>query len=45
MLEHAFPGYKAKVSAKKFANYLLDFLLNGSKFYNGKVLQVSLSTP
>jgi len=45
MLENAFPGYKAKVSAKNFANYLLDFLLNGSKFYNGKVLQVSLSTP
>ena len=45
MLENAFPGYKAKVSAKKFASYLLDFLLNGSKFYNGKVLQVSLSTP
>ena len=45
MLENAFPGYKAKISAKKFANYLLDFLLNGSKFYNGKVLQVSLSTP
>ena len=45
MLENAFPGYKAKVSAKKFANYLLDFLLNGSKFYNGKVLQISLSTP
>ena len=45
MLENAFPGYKAKVSAKKFANYLLDFLLNGNKFYNGKVLQVSLSTP
>ena len=45
MLENAFPGYQAKVSAKKFANYLLDFLLNGSKFYNGKVLPVSLSTP
>ena len=45
MLEKAFPGYQAKVSAKKFANYLLDFLLNGSKFYNGKVLQVSLSSP
>ena len=45
MLENAFPGYKAKVSAKIFANYLLDFLLNGNKFYNGKVLQVSLSTP
>ena len=45
MLENAFPGYKAKVSAKNFANYLLDFLLNGNKFYNGKVLQVSLSTP
>ena len=45
MLENAFPGYKAKVSAKKFANYLLEFLLNGNKFYNGKVLSVSLSTP
>ena len=45
MLEKAFPGYQAKVSAKKFANYLLEFLLNGNKFYNGKVLSVSLSTP
>ena len=45
MLEKAFPGYQAKISAKKFANYLLEFLLNGNKFYNGKVLSVSLSTP
>jgi len=45
MLEEAFPGYKAPVSAKDMANYIADFSLNGQKFYNGKILQVSNSTP
>jgi len=45
MLEEAFPGYKAPVSAKEMAQYIADFSLNGQKFYNGKILQVSNSTP
>ena len=45
MLEEAFPGYIAPLSAKEMANYIYDFSLTGNKFYNGKVLQVSSSTP
>lgn len=45
MLEEAFPGYKAPLTAKEMANYIFDFALNGNKFYNGKLLQVSNSTP
>lgn len=45
MLAEAFPGYKAPTSAKEMANYIFDFALHGNKFYNGKLLQVSSSTP
>jgi len=45
MLEEAFPGYKASTSALEMANYIFDFSLNGQKYYNGKLLQVSNSTP
>lgn len=45
MLQEAFPGYEAPLSAKEMANYIYDFSLTGNKFYNGKVLQVSSSTP
>ncbi len=45
MLEEAFPGYQAPLEAKEMALYIKDFSLNGNKFYNGKVLEVSSSTP
>ena len=45
MLQEAFPGYQAPITALEMANYIFDFALNGNKFYNGKVLQVSSSTP
>jgi len=45
MLEEAFPGYKAPISAKNMATYIADFSINGNQFYNGKLLQVSSSTP
>ena len=45
MLEEAFPGYIAPLKAKEMANYIFDFSLTGNKYYNGKVLQVSSSTP
>lgn len=45
MLEEAFPGYKAPLSAEDMAEYIMDFSLTGNKYYNGKLLQVSNSTP
>jgi 3-oxoacyl-[acyl-carrier protein] reductase len=45
MLEEAFPGYKAPLSAVEMADYIYNFSLTSNKFYNGKVLQVSSSTP
>ena len=45
MLQEAFPGYEAPLSAKEMAEYIWNFALTGNKFYNGKVLQVSSSTP
>lgn len=45
MLEEAFPGYEAPVSAAQMANYIIDFALTSHQFYNGKVLPISSSTP
>tara|TARA_R110002049_G_scaffold90301_5_gene226442 strand:+ start:3711 stop:4391 length:681 start_codon:yes stop_codon:yes gene_type:complete len=45
MLEEAFPGYQAPTTAFEMANYIKDFALSGNKLYNGKLLQVSNSTP
>ncbi|MBE7691340.1 SDR family NAD(P)-dependent oxidoreductase [Tenacibaculum finnmarkense] len=45
MLEEAFPGYIAPLSAKEMADYIFDFSLTGNKYYNGQVLQVSSSNP
>lgn len=45
MLHEAFPGYKAPVSAAEMALYIADFALTGNRFFNGKVLQVSATTP
>lgn len=45
MLEEAFPGLEVPLSAKDMASYIANFSLNGHKFYNGKLLQVSNSTP
>lgn len=45
MLEEAFPGYQAPTTALEMAEYIFDFSLNGNKYYNGKMLQVSSSTP
>jgi len=45
MLEEAFPGYKAPVTAQEMAKYIMDFALKGHKYYNGKIMQVSSSTP
>jgi 3-oxoacyl-[acyl-carrier protein] reductase len=45
MLKEAFPEYQAPTTALEMAEYIQDFAHNGNKYYNGKVLQVSNSTP
>ena len=45
MLEEAFPGYEAPTTALEMAEYIMNFAINGHKYYNGKLLQVSNSTP
>jgi short-subunit dehydrogenase len=45
MLEEAFPGYEAPVSAEKMAEFIVDFSLRGNEWINGKIIPVSLSTP
>jgi 3-oxoacyl-[acyl-carrier protein] reductase len=45
MLEEAFPGYKAPLTAREMAEYVADFSLNGHRYINGKIIPVSLSTP
>jgi len=45
MLAEAFPGYEAPVTAAAMATYIKDFALSGHQLYNGKLLQVSNSTP
>lgn len=45
MLEEAFPGYKAQIEPLDMAKYILNFALEGHKFHNGKIIQVSNSTP
>ena len=45
MLNEAFPGYEAPISAQEMAEYIFNFSLTGNKFHNGKIIQVSSSTP
>lgn len=45
MLEEAFPGYQAPTTALEMATYIKDFALTGNKLFNGKLIQVSNSTP
>jgi 3-oxoacyl-[acyl-carrier protein] reductase len=45
MLGKAFPGYKAPLTAKEMAEYICNFALTGQKYFNGKIIPVSLTTP
>ncbi|CEN34681.1 SDR family NAD(P)-dependent oxidoreductase [Capnocytophaga cynodegmi] len=45
MLSEAFPEYKANTSPESMAKYIFDFALNANELFNGKVIQVSNSTP
>jgi len=45
MLEEAFPDYKAPITASDMAEYIYNFSVSGAKFHNGKIIQVSTTTP
>lgn len=45
MLAEAFPGYIAPIDAKTMASYICNFALEGARFHNGKIIQVSSTTP
>jgi NAD(P)-dependent dehydrogenase (short-subunit alcohol dehydrogenase family) len=45
MLNEAFPGYQAPLSAEEMAAFIVNFSLTGHQWFNGKILPVSLSTP
>ncbi len=45
MLAAAFPNYKAPLTPDEMADFILEFTLNGHRYFNGKILPVSLSTP
>lgn len=45
MLNEAFPGYKAPVQPDKMGEFIADFAMNGHRFFNGKILPVTLSNP
>ncbi|MEI7499529.1 MAG: SDR family oxidoreductase [Bacteroidota bacterium] len=45
MFANAFPGAKALINPAQIANFIADFAVNGHKYFNGKVLPVSISVP
>lgn len=45
MLREAFPGYQAPVTAEAMGAEVARFVLEGHKYFNGKVLPMALSTP
>lgn len=45
MLEQAFPGMQAPLQAGEMGQYVAEFALEAQKFFNGKVLPVSLADP
>lgn len=45
MFMKAFPGAKALQNPAQIAHFIADFAVNGQKYFNGKVVPVSLSVP
>jgi 3-oxoacyl-[acyl-carrier protein] reductase len=45
MLKNAFPNYQAPTCPQEIVEFISHFTLNGSKFFNGKILPVSISNP
>ncbi len=45
MLEEAFPGFRASTQADEMARFIADFAQTGNKYFNGKILPVSVTAP
>lgn len=45
MLQEAFPGFEALVSANQMAVYIADFALKAHQWMHGRIIPVSLTTP
>ena len=45
MLEEAFPGYRAGLDSAQMAEFIGNFAMNGYKYFRGKIIPVSSSTP
>ena len=45
MFVKAFPGAKALQNPAQIAHFIADFAVNGHKYFNGKIIPVSLSVP
>lgn len=44
MFQKAFPGLSSPISPSQIAQFIADFALNGHKYFNGKIIPVTLST-
>lgn len=45
MMRAAFPGYNASAKPDEMAKFIVEFAINGNKYFNGKIIPVSTSTP
>ena len=45
MLQEAFPGHEAPISASKMAEYIVHFAMTANDWIRGKIIPVTLSTP
>lgn len=45
MFGQAFPGFQAPVNPDEMGTFIGDFILKGHRFFNGKILPVSLNDP
>ena len=45
MFKAAFPSFQAALTAEEVGAYVAEFALNGNKYFSGKVIPVSNSTP
>jgi len=45
MLDEAFPGYKAPISANQMAKYIVNFAFSSASIIKGKVISVSSTNP
>ena len=45
MLDKAFPDYKAPISAAEMGEFIVSFYSQGTQYFNGQVIPVSMATP